>query len=265
MIIAISAKSEIKSGIYCIRNRANGNLYIGSAKNLVKRLRLHKWHLVNNRHANKHLQSAFNKYGESSFEFEIAELVADLNNLLLREQFYLDFLSACFGWENLYNKCPKARNTRGREFSEESRRKMSKTQKSIVDRNRMKALSQMSRITNIGNQYALGHRHTEETRQRLSESRRGRIHSESVKAKIAASKKGKPRSEETKRKLSEYKKAHPYNTKGSKRTPEQILRMVLAKKKLIPPGTKDIPAQYLHLLEKYTSKEESAQLGLFDS
>lgn len=62
------------SGIYCIENKINNKTYIGSSKNLYQRLLKHFALLRHNKHENAHLQSAWNKYGEESFEWFILEL-----------------------------------------------------------------------------------------------------------------------------------------------------------------------------------------------
>lgn len=58
-------------GIYSIINKHNGKMYIGQSIDIEKRFRQHKSHLNNQTHVNKHLQSAWDKYGESSFNFNI--------------------------------------------------------------------------------------------------------------------------------------------------------------------------------------------------
>jgi group I intron endonuclease len=62
-----------KCGIYEIRNVANGKIYIGSSLNIEGRWATHIWSLRNNKHSNPHLQSAWNKYGEMSFQHSIVE------------------------------------------------------------------------------------------------------------------------------------------------------------------------------------------------
>ena len=43
-------------------------------------------------HHSVHFQNAYNKYGESSFVYDIIENVQDSSQLLIREQYYLDTL-----------------------------------------------------------------------------------------------------------------------------------------------------------------------------
>ena len=60
-------------GIYKIINVLNNKFYVGSAVSFVARKRRHWWALRSQRHANKHLQSAWNKYGEAAFVFVVVE------------------------------------------------------------------------------------------------------------------------------------------------------------------------------------------------
>ena len=78
------------SGIYKIVNKVNGKYYVGRAKNIIgSRWGKHKRCLRHNIHWNDHLQSAWNKYGESNFEFIVTEKTP-LNELVKTEQKYLD-------------------------------------------------------------------------------------------------------------------------------------------------------------------------------
>ena len=58
-------------GIYKITNTANGNVYIGQAVNINARVASHINNLKSNNHVNKHLQNAWNKYGQDSFVFSV--------------------------------------------------------------------------------------------------------------------------------------------------------------------------------------------------
>ena len=77
------------SGVYKIVNKTNGKYYTGSSKNINERWKIHKRGLRGNRHYNVHLQSAWNKYGETAFNFVVVE-TADEKDLLMLEQRYLD-------------------------------------------------------------------------------------------------------------------------------------------------------------------------------
>lgn len=81
------------SGVYSITNIKNGKLYIGSSKHIHRRWREHKNLLNKNMHHSKHLQKAWNKYGEDNFIFEIVE-ECDEDLLITREQYYIDLYSS---------------------------------------------------------------------------------------------------------------------------------------------------------------------------
>jgi hypothetical protein len=68
--IFITSKNRNISGIYQIRNLLNGNVYIGKATSFYNRWTVHLSELRNNIHFNKHLQNAWNKYGEENFVFD---------------------------------------------------------------------------------------------------------------------------------------------------------------------------------------------------
>jgi group I intron endonuclease len=60
-------------GVYIIQNKVNNKVYIGASKDTYNRLCMHKWRLRVNTHDNLHLQSAFNKYKEENFTFDVLE------------------------------------------------------------------------------------------------------------------------------------------------------------------------------------------------
>jgi hypothetical protein len=96
------------SGIYKITNVVNGKCYIGSSVNVKVRFYAHKSHLKHNKHDNRHLQAAYNKYGVDNFLFEVLEeCAADKAVLEDREQHYMDLLNACHE-DHGYNLAPRA-------------------------------------------------------------------------------------------------------------------------------------------------------------
>ncbi len=121
--------------IYLIKNKLNNKIYIGSAVDGKRRFYHHRFYLNKNSHHNIKLQNAWNKYGEENFVFEIIERLKDKNNLIEREQYYLDKL--LFAQEFIINKdkrfyklgyniCPTASSNLGRIFSEKIRLKLAK-------------------------------------------------------------------------------------------------------------------------------------------
>ena len=77
-----------KIGIYCIENMVNEHKYIGQSINLKDRLYGHKTKLKHNKHPNRHLQFAVNKYGMENFKFYIIE-ECDIPQLDERERYYI--------------------------------------------------------------------------------------------------------------------------------------------------------------------------------
>jgi len=78
----------MSTGIYCIRNVLNDKRYIGSSKNIETRWRVHKSRLRHNKHHSSHLQKSYNL--DNQFSYEILEYIADLSQLEIREQYWVD-------------------------------------------------------------------------------------------------------------------------------------------------------------------------------
>jgi group I intron endonuclease len=165
-------------------------IYIGSTVNSISRWKGHVKSLREQKHHSKHLQRAWNKYGEKNFVFEIIEEVLDKSNLTGREQYYLD-IHESYNRNKGYNICPKAGfNTRGASFykTKEWRDKQRKAH--------------------------LGKNKSQKTRQKMSESRKGIKFSQEHKTNLSNALKdklkgegnpmhGKKHSEETKQKMRE--------------------------------------------------------------
>ena len=105
----------MKSGIYIIKNVKNDKKYIGSAINLNGRWNEHKSRLRKNKHPNLILQNVYNKHGIEILEFSVLEFINDKEDLILREQHYLDL------WNPEYNICKIAGSTLGVACSDEAR------------------------------------------------------------------------------------------------------------------------------------------------
>lgn len=128
--------------IYGIVNKINGKKYIGSAFVFTRRKNKHLSELRRGVHHSSILQNAWNKYGEDNFEFQILEEIDEKQILIEREQWWLD------NSEREYNICPIAGNCEGRKHTEESKRK-------IGEYNKTKRVF------------------TEETRKKISDSKKG--------------------------------------------------------------------------------------------
>ena len=193
---------KIGSGIYKITNKTNGKVYIGSAVNLFTRWRGHKSELRRGKHINKHLQNAWNKDGEQNFLFEIVEEVQERENLIEREQRYIDILNP------EYNICKFAGSNLGRRLSEETRQKMSEARKGEKHPNFGKHLSEETRQkisqSRIGEKHPNFGKHcSEETRQKISEANKGKHLSKETRQKMSKARKGNHLSEEHRQKISD--------------------------------------------------------------
>lgn len=87
--IEYNKKNKYLSGIYCITNTIDDRIYIGSTNCFYKRFYEHSRDFCKNNHGNQHLQNFVNKYGIDSIKYNILE-IADFNNLIVKEQYYLD-------------------------------------------------------------------------------------------------------------------------------------------------------------------------------
>ena len=73
-----------------IENTINGKKYIGQTKDIKHRWMHHKCDLNAKCHPNRHLQGAWNKYGEDSFKFSVLEETS-LERLNERERYWITF------------------------------------------------------------------------------------------------------------------------------------------------------------------------------
>jgi group I intron endonuclease len=60
-------------GVYVIKCRVNGRVYVGSSINTQARLFSHKTLLARGTHRNPHLQAAWDKYEDEAFTFRVVE------------------------------------------------------------------------------------------------------------------------------------------------------------------------------------------------
>lgn len=182
------------SGIYKIINKIDGKYYVGSSKNIFIRWTQHRRTLNKQIHKNLKLQHAWNKYGESNFEFIIIkECTSDRSELIDVEQGFLDAA------KNEQDKCYNLSFIAGSvEFTDDVRKKLSKKLKGRVAPNK-------------------GVPHSIETKIKMSKAQTGSLHpmfgkspSEETIKKLRAAKLGeknnffgKTHTEETKRAIRE--------------------------------------------------------------
>lgn len=111
------------SGVYQIRCIPTGKIYVGSAVNISRRWYQHRRDLRQGMHGNQHLQYAWSKYGEESFEFTILEFV-EKDFLLQLEQEWIH-RTGCSNNSTGFNICIVASSPLGVKRSLETRRNIS--------------------------------------------------------------------------------------------------------------------------------------------
>jgi group I intron endonuclease len=206
----------MNSGIYLISNVANGKLYVGSSENIPNRWCDHIKPLRRGCHPNRYLQNAFNKHGENSFRFDVIEF-CELRDYHIDPCGYTDDIRYLTDRETwwvvlLGTLSPKGYN-------------LILPDRSIISNETRLKLSKASQ----GNQRALGHKHSDEVRRRISETHKGKPKPEEQKRKMSASQKGRPKelSEETRERLVTIRKGkEPWNKgKTGVYSEEMLFRM----------------------------------------
>ena len=225
-------RSKKTSGIYKIENIINNKVYIGSSVSIEDRWIRHKTDLVKGKSCSIKLQNSYNKHGVENFEFSILE-ECEIDNLIEREQHYINMYNS---YNEGYNCCPIAGNTLGFSPSEETRNKIRISvsgdknpfygKKHTEESRAIMRESHKGQISSFKGRHhteeskkklrysktdehreklsvsAKGRKHSEESIKKRVESRKGYEHSEETKLKIGSKHKGKKYSEETRKKLS---------------------------------------------------------------
>ena len=178
-------------GIYKLINVVNSKFYVGSAVSLRKRKARHFSELRHGKHNNRHLQRAWDKYGEQAFIFVVVEYVEDRTKLLETEN---RWLNGHVGKDYCYNIGTDATAPMlgmSGELSPTWGYRHSGEAKIIIG------------------QYSRGRLHTPESKEKIRQHLLGKPKPEAVRSKISATLSGsgnpnygKPRSEGFKEKVS---------------------------------------------------------------
>jgi len=110
------------AGVYAITSKSTGKIYVGSSKNIGRRLTVHELDLRFNRHHSVHMQRHYNRHGADDLVFETLETENDptlrlgLETLLIR---------ALYGTGCFNHARDASAPTLGRALSSEHRAKLS--------------------------------------------------------------------------------------------------------------------------------------------
>ena len=182
------------AGIYGIRNIANGKWYVGSSINIQRRWRKHTQRLRTGKHENTKLQRAWDKYGESVWEWVIFQYLPP--EALILEEAETQTIALLRAVKNGYNQSEIGGRVT---WTQEMRGK-------VAQRNRERVWTPEMRSNSSKGHQGLTHappKITEESRLKMSIKGRGRRKTEEHRKRIGDRHRGKVLSEETRSKLSE--------------------------------------------------------------
>jgi len=245
--------THLNTGIYEIRNTTNGKRYVGSAISFDTRFRAHLNDLRKDKHPNRHLQFAWNKYGEESFQIGPI-IICSVKDLLFYEQIILDTF-----YDSLYNLAPTAGSQLGFRFSKESRLKMSitRTGQSIILPPRTKEHSLAISKANTGKTQSLktrqkrsdsmkgknlGRKASDQAKKNISDAKKGCIpwnkgktgvYSADTLARISVTSTGRVFSPKSRQKMADSRKGKPNGFQGKHHTPEALDKIAAAGRKQV--------------------------------
>lgn len=245
-------------GIYGIKCKTNNKILVGSSKSVYRRYSQHLYNLRRNIHNNKHLQNAFNLYGEDSFELLVFEKCFE-SELLTREDYWI-------------NKTNSLNNKKGFNFKTAERPKLSKEMHKNLSNSKKgsknpmygKTLSQQhkDRISKSLKEKKIKRHFTDEARKNMSIAQTGKKLSKETRLKIGLAQKGKKVSKETKQKMSELQKDGKSWNIGRKMPEEQkrkISQTLKGKKKITEEGRKKLSESKTGKNNPMFGKRQSAE------
>lgn len=167
-------------------NITSGNFYIGSSKNVSKRIGRHKYVLKNNIYDNSRIKEDAIKYGIDSFIFEVLEYCDD-SERLQKEQHYYEKLNP------YYNVWPSVYSAKNRNYTPEQLQRLKELHKPIKDIELFKEKLKLAWIKRkkdpnfkeiMARSSRLGSKHSDETKNLFSIQRKGKPKSEAMKDKL---------------------------------------------------------------------------------
>lgn len=236
---------KIEIGIYAFTSKVNGFCYVGQSINLAKRKREHLKDLRNGNHHATYLQRHYKAHGLDCLDYKVLEH-CQIESLTDREQFWM----MQFEPTGLFNSIPAADSTKGFSPTQETRLKISLSNKgkkrseeakknySEASKGRKKVPGQLEKMiaTRKANQLGKPARKlSAEQKEILISSRIGAKHTDEAKARIGAASTGRIFSEESRQKMRESATGRVITdaekakisaaNKGRKRTPEMCAKM----------------------------------------
>ena len=188
--------------IYLIRNKTNNKIYIGkTSKTLEERWKIHVQHSCESHFRKQLITKAIRKYGKDYFELSVLEICEDNNTLSVKERFWIAELKSRDPKVG-YNLTDGGEGTPGRIVSEETKftrkKEIFRNKKKVKRDCKEKGFSKETR-ENIsksrlgsknpffGKSWGRKGKLSEVTKNRISESHKGKILSEEHRERIKLS------------------------------------------------------------------------------
>ena len=190
-------------GVYSIKCLATGEVYIGSAVNMLRRVKEHIRDLNHGHHANGSLQAEWERYTQDGFDFTVIEALDDTSQVRIREQYWIDTLNPTFNISRIVEQ-PGLGLVKSPATLEKLSKALKKSHARLTPEQKAERRQQVSAgwqewwngLTDEERDEARKRRsrpHTEETKKRLREATLanpsrgmlGKSHDEAVRAKLS--------------------------------------------------------------------------------
>jgi len=205
--------------IYLVTNKVNNKKYVGfTIQTIRRRWKSHIWMAMSGyKHSsssNIYFYNAIRKYGPENFIIEQIYESEDINHTKnVMENFFILKYNTFWNCEEGYNSTLGGEGTIGYKRTPEQIEKIRKrTTGRKLSPKRIEEMRQYMK----GNKYALGMKHSDETKKIISEKGKGRVVSEEARMKIGMAHRGKKLSPEQIKNMSLSRKGKP----GTKHTEE---------------------------------------------
>lgn len=270
-IILTKNTALLATGVYAIRNKLNGKLYVGSAaKSFYDRWHIHLSDLRSDKpHHSRYLQRSWGKHGEEAFEFIVLENCPP-EQCIEREQWWLDETQSAdseFG----YNMSPTAGSPLGIKRSEATKQRTSEGAKNRTDeaKKRFHEATKTPERRALSSSINKGKVFNSELRQKISEGTKAAMTAE-IKAHISKMLTGVQLTEEHKQAISKstkgLKKKASTRQKMSEyhqnRTPEHQAKITASIRATVARKREAKEQERMKLLESMFTEEQLINFGI---